>query len=100
MLEYKLYRGLIERYLEDEIAIRQLFSRKNFVLKVGMYADFMNWCNDKKPKLKYKSKDIFYEEVLKREEYYESTRWGKDFIVNTKIAPAGTGTGLGTGTVF
>lgn len=69
MREYKTYRKLIERYLNDEEAIKKLFSAKNYVIKVGMYVNFLCWAEGK-TNIKYKWKDIFYEEVLNREEYY------------------------------
>lgn len=100
MRENKTYRKIINKYLDDERVINKLFSRSNMVLKAGMYANFMNWCSDKRPKLKYKSKGIFFEEVLSRPEYYECIKSGYLYIVNRKVDSKGTGVGVGELTVF
>lgn len=89
MLEYKTYRKLIRKFLDDQNAIDKLFSSSNRVLKIGMYVNFLGWCEGKS-KIKYKWKYIFFEEVLSRPEYYERRCWDKDFIVNTKIDSTGT----------
>ena len=99
MLEYKTYRKLIRRYLDDERAVARLFQTRNIIPKNLMYSLFLNWAEDK-TKIKYKSKQVFFEEVLCRPEYYERNCWGKDCFVNRKIAPTGTGTGLRTAIVF
>ena len=100
MLEGKIYKKLIRKFLKDERVINKLFSKSNMVLKSIMYANFMNWCSDKKTRLKYKSKSIFFEEVLSRLEYYECTKSGYTYIVNRKIDPKGTGAGLRSATLL
>ena len=99
MLEYITYRKLIRKFLEDERAINRIFSTKNIIDPNLMYSLFLNWAEDK-TKIKYKPKEVFWEEVLSRPEYLVRTCWGKDFIVNTKIAPTGTGAGLRSAIVF
>ena len=64
-----------------------------------MYSLFLDWAEDK-TKIKYQSKQVFFEEVLCRPEYYERNCWGKDCFVNRKIAPTGTGTGHRNEIVF
>ena len=99
MLEYKTYRKLIRRFLDDERAIARLFQTRNIIPKNLMYSLFLNWAEDN-TKIKYKSKQVFFEEVLCRPEYYERNCWGKDCFVNRKIAPTGTGTGHRNEIVF
>lgn len=99
MLEYKTYRKLIRRFLDDERAIARLFQTRNIIPKNLMYSLFLNWAEDK-TKIKYKSKQVFFEEVLCRPEYYERNCWGKDCFVNRKIAPTGTGAGHRNEIVF
>ena len=99
MLEYKTYRKLIRRFLDDERAVARLFQTRNIIPKNLMYSLFLNWAEDN-TKIKYKSKQVFFEEVLCRPEYYERNCWGKDCFVNRKIAPTGTGTGLRSAIVF
>lgn len=99
MLEYKTYRKLIRRFLDDERAVARLFQTRNIIPKNLMYSLFLNWAEDN-TKIKYKSKQVFFEEVLCRPEYYERSCWGKDCFVNRKIAPTGTGTGHRNEIVF
>lgn len=99
MLEYKTYRKLIRRFLDDERAVARLFQTRNIIPKNLMYSLFLNWAEDN-TKIKYKSKQVFFEEVLCRPEYYERNCWGKDCFVNRKIAPTGTGTGHRNEIVF
>ena len=99
MLEYKTYRKLNRRYLDDERAVARLFQTRNIIPKNLMYSLFLNWAEDN-TKIKYKSKQVFFEEVLCRPEYYERNCWGKDCFVNRKIAPTGTGTGHRNEIVF
>ena len=99
MLEYKTYRKLIRRFLDDERAVARLFQTRNIIPKNLMYSLFLNWAEDN-TKIKYKSKQVFFEEVLCRPEYYERHCWGKDCFVNRKIAPTGTGTGHRNEIVF
>ena len=99
MLEYKTYRKLIRRFLDDERAVARLFQTRNIIPKNLMYSLFLNWAEDN-TKIKYKSKQVFFEEVLCRPEYYERNCWGKDCFVNRKIAPTGTVTGHRNEIVF
>jgi len=99
MLEYKTYRKLIRKFLEDGRAIDRIFSTRNIIAPNLMYSLFLNWAEDK-TKIKYKPKEVFWEEVLSRPEYLVRTCWGKDFIVNTRIAPTGTGLGARESIVF
>ena len=99
MLEYKTYRKLIRRFLDDERAVARLFQTRNIIPKNLMYSLFLNWAEDN-TKIKYKSKQVFFEEVLCRPEYYERNCWGKDCFVNREIAPTGTGTGHRNEIVF
>ena len=99
MLEYKTYRKLIRRFLDDERAVARLFQTRNIIPKNLMYSLFLNWAEDN-TKIKYKSKQVFFEEVLCRPEYYERNCWGKDCFVIRKIAPTGTGTGHRNEIVF
>ena len=99
MLEYKTYRKLIRRFLDDERAVARLFQTRNIIPKNLMYSLFLNWAEDN-TKIKYKSQQVFFEEVLCRPEYYERNCWGKDCFVNRKIAPTGTGTGHRNEIVF
>lgn len=99
MLEYKTYRKLIRRFLDDERAVARLFQTRNIIPQNLMYSLFLNWAEDN-TKIKYKSKQVFFEEVLCRPEYYERNCWGKDCFVNRKIAPTGTGTGHRNEIVF
>lgn len=99
MLEYKTYRKLIRKFLEDGRAIDRIFSTRNIIAPNLMYSLFLNWAEDK-TKIKYKPKEVFWEEVLSRTEYLVRTYWDKYFIVNTKIAPTGTGAGLRSAIVF
>lgn len=99
MLEYKTYRKLIGKFLDDGRAIDRIFSRRNIINPNLMYSLFLNWAEDK-TKIKYKPKEVFWEEVLSRSEYLVRTCWDKDFIVNTKIDPTGTGAGLRSAIVF
>ena len=99
MLEYKTYRKLIRRFLDDERAVARLFQTRNIIPKNLMYSLFLNWAEDN-TKIKYKSKQVFFEEVLCRPEYYERNCWGKDCFVNRKIALTGTGVGRRNEIVF
>ena len=99
MLKYKTYRKLIRKFLEDGRAIDRIFSTRNIIAPNLMYSLFLNWAEDK-TKIKYKPKEVFWEEVLSSPEYLVRTCWGKDIIVNTKIAPTGTGAGLRSAIVF
>lgn len=84
------YRELIGRFLDDEEAIAKVFATSNKAQKIGMYSAFRKWCEGK-TKIKYKYKDIFFEEVLSRPEYVERECWGKECFVNMKIPYKGTG---------
>lgn len=65
MLEYITYRKLIRKFLEDERAINRIFSTKNIIDPNLMYSLFLNWAEDK-TKIKYKPKEVFWEEVLSK----------------------------------
>ena len=47
MREYKTYKKFINKYLDDEDAMNKLFSARNFVMKSGMYANFLCWVEGK-----------------------------------------------------
>ena len=47
MLEYKTYRKLIRRFLDDERAVARLFQTRNIIPKNLMYSLFLNWAEDK-----------------------------------------------------
>ena len=53
MLEYKTYRKLIRRFLDDERAVARLFQTRNIIPQNLMYSLFLNWAEDK-TKIKYK----------------------------------------------
>lgn len=99
MLKYKTYIKLIRKFLDDGKAIDRVFADSNKTEPNRMYSMFFYWAEDK-TKIKYKPKDVFWEEVLSRPEYSVHTYWGKDFIVNTRIPSTGTGERFGSGIVF
>lgn len=60
MLNYKTEKRLIKRYLEDSKAHLSLYRRSNRIPKDWMFANFLDWCSEQKPQIKYKSKQVFF----------------------------------------
>ena len=68
----KKYRQAInsaELFLNDQIAIADIFQNNNTIKKTAMYARYVNWCNENK--FFVDNKKIFYDKVLLHTEYTE-----------------------------
>ena len=69
-------------FLDDEVAINEIFNSGNTVPKTVMYAKYINWC--KKYDFFIKTKTEFYDEVESRPEYLQvKGNGGKDCFRNT-----------------
>lgn len=58
-----------ELFLNDQIAIADIFQNNNTIKKTAMYARYVNWCDENK--FFVDNKKIFYDKVLLHTEYTE-----------------------------